>query len=167
MENSDILNLDIIYMRMAVIEARLAGAEGEVPVGAVLVGPDGAVVVRTRNRKETTGDPTAHAETLAVREGAAAAGWRLSGHTLYVTKEPCVMCAGAILNARVGRLVFGCVDFKGGAVRSLYTLLEDPRLNHRVSVASGVLEDECAALLREFFGALRGAQGRSGGAPGK
>jgi len=149
-------NPDILYMRMAISEARLAGAEGEVPVGAVLVGPDGAVIARTRNRKETTGDPTAHAETLAVREGAAADGWRLSGHTLYVTKEPCVMCAGAILNARVGRLVFGCGDVKGGAVRSLYTLLEDPRLNHRVNVTAGLMEDECAALLRDFFGALRG-----------
>jgi tRNA(adenine34) deaminase len=143
---------DVRYMRLALEEAGLAFSEGEVPVGAVLVSPEGGIICRTRNRREASLDPTAHAEVLALREGAAALGnWRLSGCTLYVTKEPCVMCAGTMVNARLGRVVYGCGDAKGGAVDSLYRLLTDRRLNHQVEVVSGVLEEESAALLRRFF----------------
>jgi tRNA(adenine34) deaminase len=138
-------------MRIALEEARRAGEEGEVPIGAVLVS-EGEVIGRGRNRPIALSDPTAHAEIQALREGGLRVGnYRLPGSTLYVTLEPCIMCAGAILQARVGRLVFGNEDPKGGAVSSLYSLLEDRRLNHRVEVTSGVLQDECRELLQRFF----------------
>ncbi len=139
------------FMRLALEEAKRAGEEGEVPVGAVLV-LGGKVIGRGRNRPIALSDPAAHAEILALREGASGVGnYRLSGSTLYVTVEPCVMCAGALLQARVRRLVFGADDPKAGAVRSLYFLLEDERFNHRVEVISGVLQDECRDLLIRFF----------------
>ena len=139
------------FMAMALEEAKRAGEEGEVPVGAVLVS-GGRVIARGRNRPIAMSDPTAHAEVLALREAANEAGnYRLPGSTLYVTVEPCAMCAGALLQARVRRLVFGAEDPKGGAVRSLYTLLEDERLNHRVEVTAGVLLEECREVLRGFF----------------
>jgi tRNA(adenine34) deaminase len=139
------------FMCMALEEAKRAGEEGEVPVGAVLVS-GGKVIARGRNRPIAMSDPTAHAEVLALREAAAKVGnYRLPGCTLYVTIEPCAMCAGALLQARVGRLVFGAEDPKAGAVRSLYTLLEDERLNHRVEVTAGVLPQECREVLHRFF----------------
>jgi len=138
-------------MKIALQEAQKAGEEGEIPVGAVLIwGRE--LIGRGRNRPIALSDPTAHAEILALREGAAKVGnYRLPESTLYVTLEPCIMCAGAILQARVRRLVFGAEDRKGGGVRSLYTLLEDGRLNHRVEVNSGVLLEECRSLLQRFF----------------
>ncbi len=138
-------------MRIALEEARRAGEEGEVPIGAVLVSA-GEVIGRGRNRPIALSDPTGHAEIQALREGGMRVGnYRLPGSTLYVTLEPCIMCAGAILQARVGRLVYGNEDPKGGAVSSLYSLLEDSRLNHLVEVTSGVLQAECRELLRRFF----------------
>jgi tRNA(adenine34) deaminase len=138
-------------MRCALEEAARARDEGEVPVGAVLV-TGGEILGRGRNRPIALADPTAHAEIQALREGAAREkNYRLPESTLYVTLEPCVMCAGAILAARVRRVVFGVEDPKGGAARSLYALLEDERLNHRVEVKSGILEDECREILRRFF----------------
>ena len=138
-------------MRLALEEASLAFSEGEVPVGAVLVIED-VVISRTHNTRESSKDPTAHAELIAVRSGAEkGSSWRLSEATLYVTKEPCIMCAGAMVNARLGRLVYGCKDEKGGAVDSLYKLLSDRRLNHQVEVVSGILKDECAEMLIKFF----------------
>jgi tRNA(adenine34) deaminase len=143
---------DLFFMRIALEEAGVAFGKGEVPVGAVLV-KDGRVVSRAHNLREERKDPSAHAEILALRQAAAvfSDSWRLSGATLYVSKEPCIMCAGAIVNARVARLVYGCADPKAGGVDSLYQIPTDSRLNHRVEVVSGVLEEECAALLRRFF----------------
>ena len=139
------------FMRAAMAEAEHAATLGEVPVGAVIV-VDGAIIGRGGNRRESAADPTAHAELLAIREAArTVGGWRLVGATLYVTQEPCPMCAGAIVNARVAHLVYGCDNPKAGAVRTLYQLVEDPRLNHRVTVVSGVLAAECGALLTGFF----------------
>ena len=138
-------------MRLALEEAGLAFSEGEVPVGAVLVA-DGVVITSVHNLREKLNDPSAHAEVNALREGARLIGsWRLSNATLYVTKEPCIMCAGAMVNARLGRLVYGCSDAKGGAVDSLYHVLDDERLNHQVQVTSGILETESAELLKTFF----------------
>ena len=138
-------------MRLALKEAGLAFQMGEVPVGAILV-KDGEVVSSSHNLRETLKDPSAHAEILALRDATKISdSWRLSGATLYVTKEPCIMCAGALVNSRVARLVYGCRDEKAGGVDSLYRILSDGRLNHRVEVVSGVLGDECAALLRQFF----------------
>jgi len=146
---------DIDFMRQALEEARLAFDEGEVPVGALLVRED-QVLYRAHNLRETLRDPSAHAEMLALRAGASAVqNWRLSGATLYVTKEPCIMCAGVIVHARIARLVYGCKDMKGGGVDSLYTLLSDSRLNHQVEVVSGVLAEECASILQHFFRARR------------
>jgi tRNA(adenine34) deaminase len=146
---------DLDFMRLALREAQAAFGEGEVPVGAVLV-VDAQVIASTHNNRETSFDPTGHAEIMAIREGAQKLGkWRLSDATLYVTKEPCPMCAGAMVNARLGRLVYGCGDVKGGAVANLYHLLSDNRLNHQVEVVSGVLEDECSQLLKSFFGERR------------
>jgi tRNA(adenine34) deaminase len=143
-------------MRRALAEARTAAATGDVPVGAVVIGPEGDVLGRGRNAREAGNDPTAHAEILALRAAAAALGsWRLDGCTLVVTLEPCAMCAGALVLARVARLVYGATDPKAGAVGSLWDLVRDRRLNHRPEVVSGVLADECAALLREFFDAHR------------
>ena len=138
-------------MKLALQEAKLAFAESEVPVGSVLVIND-TVIIKAHNNKEYSNDPTGHAELLALKSGAGETGnWRLSDATLYVTKEPCIMCAGVMVNARLGRLVYGCRDEKGGAVNSLYSLLSDQRLNHQVEVVSGVLEEECAEILKRFF----------------
>jgi tRNA(adenine34) deaminase len=143
--------VDIHFMKMALEEANTGFAEGEVPVGSVLVAGD-RVIARTHNDKEYANDPTGHAEILALKSGAREiSNWRLSDTTLYVTKEPCIMCAGAMVNARLGRLVYGCRDEKGGAVDSLYALLSDQRLNHQVEIVSGVLEAECAEILKRFF----------------
>jgi tRNA(adenine34) deaminase len=143
------------FMREALREADKARARGEVPVGAVAV-LDGVVIGRGHNLRETARDPSAHAELTAMRAAAAYLGrWRLVGVEIYVTLEPCPMCAGALVNARVERLVYGADDPKAGAVRTLYQLVSDARLNHRVEVVSGVLADDCAAQLREFFAQVR------------
>lgn len=139
------------WMRRA-IEVATAAATGDVPVGAVVYGPDGAELGTGRNERELTGDPTAHAELLALRRAAAAVGsWRLDSCTLVVTLEPCTMCAGALVMARVARLVFGAWEPKTGAVGSLWDVVRDRRLSHRLEVYGGVLEAECAALVRDFF----------------
>lgn len=146
------LTIDEAHMRLAIDEARAALATDDVPVGAVLFDADGHVIGRGRNRREERGDPTAHAEVEALREGARERGlWRLDGAVLYVTLEPCAMCAGALVNARVTALVYGARDPRAGAVESLYQVCTDPRLNHRLEVRAGVLEAECAQLLRDFF----------------
>ena len=138
-------------MKLALEEAEAAFHAGEVPVGAVLV-KDGKLIAKAHNLRETSSDPTGHAEILVLRAGTAGTTkWRLTDATLYVTKEPCIMCAGAMVNARLGRLVYGCRDEKGGGVDSLYNLLADKRLNHQVEVASGILEKECAEILKKFF----------------
>jgi tRNA(adenine34) deaminase len=138
-------------MRTAIDQARRAGAAGEVPVGAVVVS-GGRVVGAAGNRREAASDPTAHAEILAIRQAASVLGtWRLAGATVYVTLEPCPMCAGALVAARVDRLVFGAADPKAGACGSLYNLCADPRLNHELTVVPGVCEAECAALLQTWF----------------
>jgi tRNA(adenine34) deaminase len=142
-------------MRSALREAREAALAGDVPVGAVLV-CDGVVLGAGRNRREELADPTAHAEIEALRMAARqTGGWRLVGATLYVTLEPCPMCAGALVNARVARVVYGCADPKAGALDTLFTIGRDARLNHRFDVTAGVLSDECAAELRAFFAARR------------
>jgi tRNA(adenine34) deaminase len=143
-------------MALALSQARLAAELGEVPVGAVIVDPAGQVIAQSHNRREIDQDPLAHAEILAIRQAASVLrSWRLIDTTLYVTLEPCPMCAGAIVNARIPLVVYGCDDPKAGAVRTLYALLEDPRLNHRAEVIKGVLAEEAAALLKEFFARLR------------
>jgi tRNA(adenine34) deaminase len=142
---------DIHFMKIALEEAQRAFDKGEIPVGAVLV-KDDTVIAKAHNNRETSKDPTAHAEIIVLRAGVNEyTSWRLTDAMLYVTKEPCIMCAGAMLNARLGRLVYGCRDEKGGAVDSLYTVLSDKRLNHEVEVTSGILEDECAEILQRFF----------------
>jgi len=144
-------------MRSALEQASAAAASGDVPVGAVVVGRDGELLATGRNQREATGDPTAHAEVLALRVAAAALGiWRLTGCTLVVTLEPCAMCAGAAVLARVDRVVFGAADPKAGAAGSLFDLLRDRRLNWRPELVGGVLEAECSAVLREFFQSRRG-----------
>jgi tRNA(adenine34) deaminase len=146
------------WMRAALDEARSAAASGDVPVGAVVV-QGAAVIARAANRTVRDQDPTAHAELLAIRAASAAlGGWRLDGCTLYVTLEPCAMCAGAIVLGRVPRVVIGAWDPKAGMAGSVGDLLRHPRLNHRPEVAGGVLEDECGALLRDFFAARRRAE---------
>src|SRR3954466_10697667 len=143
-------------MRAALAEAELAHASGDVPVGAVLLDADGSVLALARNEREKLHDPTAHAEVLAIRRGAEARGdWRLTDTTLVVTLEPCVLCAGAILSARVPRVVFGAWDEKAGASGSVHDLLRDRRLPHRVEVTSGVLADDSVAMLAAFFEARR------------
>jgi tRNA(adenine34) deaminase len=143
------------WMRAAIAEAEAAAAHDDVPIGAVIV-RDGEVVGRGHNRREADQDPTAHAEILALREAARTLGsWRLDGCTLYVTLEPCAMCAGATVLARLPRLVFAADDPKAGAVGALWDIPRDERLNHRVEVIRGVLADECGALLRDFFEARR------------
>ncbi|MXV89122.1 MAG: nucleoside deaminase [Acidimicrobiia bacterium] len=142
-------------MRLALDEAAAATAHGDVPVGAVVL-LGGEVIARRHNERELQGDPTAHAEVLALRDAAAALGtWRLAGATLVVTLEPCPMCAGAALAARVDRIVFGAADPKAGACGSLYNLAADPRLNHEIDVADGLLAEDAARLLQEFFAARR------------
>ena len=143
-------------MRAALDEARASSASADVPVGALVLDESGDVVGRGHNEREATGDPTGHAEVVALRQAAAARGsWRLDGCTLVVTLEPCTMCAGAIVLARLDRLVFGAYDPKAGAVGSLWDVVRDRRLNHRPEVIGGVLADECGALLRSFFEAHR------------
>jgi tRNA(adenine34) deaminase len=148
---------DEASMRLAIEEARVARALQEVPIGCVIVQEaSGRVIGRGHNQRIVDRDPTAHAEIVAMREAAREMGdWRLEGCVLVVTLEPCAMCAGAIVNARIPRLVYGCDDPKAGAVRSLFRLCEDARLNHCVAVTEGLLAEECAALLREFFQAQR------------
>lgn len=142
-------------MRAALEEAAAAGADGDVPIGSVVV-RDGVILGRGRNRREVDGDPTAHAEVVALREASrTAAGWRLLGATVYATLEPCPMCAGALVNARVSRVVYACPDPKAGAVDTFYGIGRDPRLNHRFEVVSGVLAEEAADLLRSFFAGRR------------
>ena len=142
------------WMGIALDEARAAGAAGDVPVGAVIV-LDDHILGRGRNRREVDRDPTAHAEIVALREAAAALGqWRVEA-TLVVTQEPCPMCAGALVNARVARLVFGCPNPKAGAIATLYQIASDPRLNHRIAITDGVRAAECAAVLQQFFAELR------------
>ncbi|WP_107470190.1 tRNA adenosine(34) deaminase TadA [Streptomyces sp. 3211] len=139
-------------MRLALQEAARAVPAGDVPVGAVVLGPDGKVLATGYNEREATGDPTAHAEVLALRRAAAELGeWRLPGCTLVVTLEPCVMCAGALVQSRVARVVFGADDEKAGATGSLWDLVRDRRLNHRPEVVRGVLAQECAQQLKDFF----------------
>jgi tRNA(adenine34) deaminase len=142
------------WMTVALDEARAAAAAGDVPVGAVIV-IDDKLIARGRNRRELDKDPTAHAEIVALRDAAVLIGhWRVEA-TLYVTQEPCPMCAGALVNARIQRLVYGCANPKAGAVDSLFSIVTDPRLNHRMSVAAGVLAADCAGLLSQFFVELR------------
>lgn len=144
-------------MRVALGQAALAPAHGDVPVGAVLLDEAGAALAAAHNDREGAGDPTAHAELLALRAGAAVRGqWRLDGCTLVVTLEPCTMCAGALVLSRVSRVVYGAVDPKAGAAGSLWDVLRDRRLNSRPEVVGGVLEQECGAVLREFFEQRRG-----------
>lgn len=145
-------------VRVALAEAARSG-ESDVPIGAAVFAPDGALLARAHNARERDGDPTAHAEILALRAAAArhGDGWRLDGCTLAVTVEPCTMCAGALVLARVDRVVFGAWEGKTGAVGSLWDVVRDRRLNHRPEVVGGVLEDECAAMLVDFFGRQRGA----------
>lgn len=152
---ADIPDEHIAWMRLALAEADKAAAIGDAPVGAVAV-CDGAIIGRGYNRKEYDGDPVAHAEMFALREAASAlGGWRLVGVTLYCTLEPCPMCAGAMVNARLGRLVYGADDPKAGACRTLYRIPTDERLNHQVAVIGGVLDEPCAKLLSDFFGCRR------------
>lgn len=150
----------VVAMRAAVSEAKRAVGTSDVPIGAVVFGPDGNVLAAAHNARERLGDPTAHAEILALRAAAArfGDGWRLPGCTVAVTVEPCTMCAGAIVLARVARLVFGAWEPKTGAVGSLWDVVRDRRLNHRPEVLGGVLEGECAALLDEFFAGKREGQ---------
>ncbi len=139
-------------MRAALGEARAALESDDVPIGAVVLGPDGVVLGRGHNVRERDGDPTGHAELVAIRAAASAVGaWRLTGCTLAVTLEPCTMCAGAVVLARLDRLVFGAYDDKAGAVGSLWDVVRDRRLNHRPEVLGGVLADECRGLLDDFF----------------
>jgi len=143
------------WMELALAEARVAESHDDVPVGAVVV-RDGEVVASRHNERELTGDPTAHAEILALRDAAAKVGsWNLSGCTLYVTLEPCLMCGGALVNARIDRLVYGAADMAAGACLSLYNVCDDPRLNHMVELTNGILADQCAGLVKQFFAARR------------
>lgn len=149
------LRMDETFMAYALKEAKKAEAKGEVPVGAVIV-HEGRIIARGHNKRELAKDPSAHAEFIALRAAAKKLDrWRLSGTTLYVTLEPCLMCMGAIILARIPRLVFGAFDPKAGSCGSLYNISEDARLNHKVHVATGVLNDECQNVLKEFFRKLR------------
>jgi tRNA(adenine34) deaminase len=149
------MDTDLAFMEMALEEARASATAGEVPVGAILV-HEGKIIARSGNRTIRDCDPTAHAEIVALREASRSLGnYRLASTVLYVTVEPCSMCAGAMIQARVPRLVYGCDDPKGGAVRSCFEILTHPRLNHRVEVTAGVLASECASLLQSFFAARR------------
>lgn len=153
-------SLDEMMMGEAIAQGRIAWKAGDVPVGAVIV-VNREIVARGHNRRQVTGDPTAHAEVEALRAASAVVGnWRVAG-TLYVTQEPCPMCAGALVNARVERLVYGCPNPKAGAVRTLFEIVTDTRLNHRMEVVSGVREHECAELLRGFFAELRQSRKQS------
>ena len=150
------MDVDEPFMDLALAEAQRAESAGEVPVGAVIVA-DGGVIARGFNQPISLNDPTAHAEIAAIREACRKTGnYRLSNATMYCTVEPCMMCAGAMIHARLARLVFGTPDPKAGSAGSIYNVLTDPRLNHRVEVVSGIREDQCAALLRDFFARRRG-----------
>jgi len=150
------LRNDEDYMRLALAEAARAAETGDVPVGAIVVDSAGDVIGRGRNRREIDMDPTGHAEIVALREAAAEVRtWRLHGAALFATLEPCPMCAGALVNARIARVVYGCDDPKAGALRSLYAIGADARLNHTFDVVPGVLATECARFLSDFFAALR------------
>ncbi|MFC6359738.1 nucleoside deaminase [Luteococcus peritonei] len=145
-------------MGLALEQAAAAAAHDDVPIGAVVLGPDGELLARAGNERELHGDPTAHAEVLALRRAAEQVGeWRLEGCTLVVTLEPCTMCAGAAVLSRVERIVFGAYDEKAGAVASLFDVVRDPRLNHRPLVSGGIMAEPCAAVLRDFFGRRPGA----------
>ncbi|MEM9563266.1 MAG: tRNA adenosine(34) deaminase TadA [Actinomycetota bacterium] len=147
---------DAEWMGMAIAEAAKAVEHDDVPVGAIVVDADGTVIASRHNERELTGDPTAHAEILALRDAARVVGsWRLDGCTMIVTLEPCIMCAGALVNSRIERLVYGAADLAAGACLSLYNVCDDPRLNHRVRVTVGVRADACAELLTSFFAARR------------
>jgi tRNA(adenine34) deaminase len=149
---------DLAWMREALQEARQAGEAGDVPVGCIVVDRAGQLIARGRNLREATQDPTAHAEIVALRAAAQATGhWRLDGCTSYVTLEPCAMCAGALVNARVARVVYGAPDPKAGAIDARFAIGRDPRLNHRFEVSGGVLAEQSVQLLQSFFGALRAA----------
>lgn len=149
------LAIDEYFMREALIEAQRAYEKGEIPIGAVIV-LNNEIIARAHNLKETLNDATAHAEILAIREASKVlSNWRLLDTTLYVTKEPCIMCSGAIVHARIKRLVYGVDDPKGGGVESLYRLLSDRRLNHQVDIKKGILERECREILKRFFLLLR------------
>ena len=151
---------DRAFMDIALEEARAAASEGEVPIGAIVV-CDGEVVARAHNRRETARDPSAHAEFSAMCQAARALDrWRLTGCTVYVTLEPCLMCAGLMVNARVDRCVYGAADPKGGAVGTLFDVSHDERLNHEFQVSSGVRQEECAQVLRDFFRERRAARKR-------
>lgn len=154
-DEPSLVDPDRVGMLAAIRQAKLASQADEVPVGAVIL-RDGRVLAQAHNGREQLRDPTAHAEMLAITQAASALeDWRLEGCTLYVTLEPCPMCAGAILLARIPRVVFGATDPKAGAVESLYRLLDDPRLNHRCEVLGGMMARECGGLLTEFFAAKR------------
>ena len=159
MEDAGVSHMDLTsdehYMQLALAEARNALVHDDVPVGATVV-RDGVVIARAHNQRELLQDPTAHAEILALTQAASAIGnWRLTACTLYVTLEPCVMCAGALVLARISRIVYGAIDPKAGACASLYSIPEDSRLNHRPDITAGVLSAECGDVLREFFQAKR------------
>jgi tRNA(adenine34) deaminase len=144
------------WMKVALAEADLAASHGDVPVGCVIVRADGTLLAKGRNRRELDRDPTAHAEIVALRAAAQELGnWQLDGTTLYVTLEPCVMCAGALVNARVSRVVYGAADPKAGAIDSLYSIGQDPVLNHRFAVDAGYLKNESLSRLQRFFAQLR------------
>jgi tRNA(adenine34) deaminase len=150
------MNSDVRYMDLALAEAQKAEAAGEVPIGAIVVSSD-IVIGRGFNQPISSRDPTAHAEMIALREAARyQQNYRLTAATMYCTVEPCMMCAGAMVHSRITRLVIGTMDPKAGSAGSIYNVLTDPRLNHRVDVITGIREDECAALLREFFAKRRG-----------
>jgi tRNA(adenine34) deaminase len=152
---------DLGFMQAALAEAREAWEKDEVPVGAIVVDPEGLIIGRGHNQPIASSDPTAHAEIVALRQAAASRGnYRLPGCSLYVTIEPCIMCLGALLQARIRRLVFGAADPKGGACVSLFRLPEDSRLNHRLEVVAGVAEAECRSLLQEFFRQRRSSLGQ-------
>ncbi|MDH7599045.1 MAG: tRNA adenosine(34) deaminase TadA [Sedimentisphaerales bacterium] len=149
------LAADHRYMRIALDQAAIAQENGDVPIGAVIV-HDGRVIAKAYNQREQLQDPTAHAEIIALTQAAAALEtWRLTGCTIYVTLEPCPMCAGALVLARVDRLVYGCEDPKAGACGSLYNIVQDQRLNHRLKVTKGILAEDCSAILKAFFQARR------------
>ncbi len=150
--------MDEEFMRAALAESDAAAASGDVPVGALVV-RNGVVLGHGHNRREAAQDPTAHAEVLALRCAAQCIGsWHLDGCTLYVTQEPCAMCAGAVVNARIARLVYGCDNPKAGAVRTLFRIADDPRLNHRAEIMRGILAEECGARLTQFFQRLRNSR---------
>ena len=149
------MNDDKIFMRLALAEAQRAYDEGEVPIGAVLIDEGGVLVCGNHNRIEQLGDATAHAEILVLREASKVFGRRLTNCTIYVTVEPCAMCAGAMVLSRVERLVYGAVDSKFGAAESIFNVVDNPALNHQLKVTAGVLEFECRALMRKFFEEVR------------